>query len=139
KVLEGVAAVLEERERARTHQHMLDIGHECVRKLSDGTICAEAVKVGARHSAETMAQLKAAHRHLVAAGARCNAAHASESIASAEHPSTEFEPRNGVSPVDLGKALAGERAEKAELANSLAEIVPMLERLRRRLDDIAQT
>ena len=40
---------------------------------------------------------------------------------------------------ELAKALADERAEKSALVNTLGEVVPLLERLSKRVDDIART
>jgi hypothetical protein len=74
-----------------------------------------------------MDHLEAAHRHLVASGARC------------EVSGSGFAPGKGARPGDLAKALPEERAEKATLVKVLGEIVPMLERLAKRVDDIART
>ena len=72
KVLAAVTKVLCKRERA--HQNLMDLAHECLQALTDGCVCEKATKLGARHSKETMELFKASHRHLVAAGARCDAA-----------------------------------------------------------------
>ena len=44
-----------------------------------------------------------------------------------------------VSGVDLAKMLAGERAEKAALITTLTDIVPRLDQLTKRVEDIART
>jgi hypothetical protein len=139
KVLDAVVAALGKRGLA--HQHMMDVAHECVSELTDGATCEEAGKAGARHSKETMNHLEQAHHHLVAAGARCDAAEipSSSGPIEEEHQGTEFEPGKGALVGDLAKALIGERAEKAVLVKALGEIVPMLDRLAKRVEDIART
>jgi hypothetical protein len=131
-----VAAVLGKAGRA--HQHMMDVAHECLSQLTDGTICGEAAKAGARHSREE--HLEAAHRHLVAAGATCDASGVtgSNAVTEEEQPATGFALGKDTRIGDLAKVLAGERAEKAALAKVLDEIVPMLDTLTRRVDDIAR-
>jgi len=140
--------------RGRTHQDLMDIAHECISKLTGGIGCfqplsssnlgpapaegaktQEVAKAGARHSAETMAHLRSAHDYLVAAGAKCDAA----VIGEEEQQGTEFESVKGIQTEDLAKVLADERAEKTALVNALGEIVPLLDRLSKRVDDIALT
>jgi hypothetical protein len=137
EVLGVIATVLGKAGRA--HQHMMDVAHECLSQLTDGTICGEAAKAGARHSREE--HLEAAHRHLVAAGATCVASGVtgSDTVTEKEQPATEFALGKDTRIGDLAKVLADERAEKAALAKALDEIVPMLDRLTRRVDDIART
>lgn len=139
KVLGVIAAVFGKAERA--HQHMMDVAHECLGELTDGMICGEAAKVGARHSSETMEHLEAAHHHLVAAGATCGAAGITGSNEPTEEEKlgTGFALGKGTRVGDLTKALPGERAEKVALVKVLNEIVPMLDRLTKRVDDIART
>jgi hypothetical protein len=126
--------------RGQAHQHMMDVAHECLSELTDGAVC-QATKIGARHSKETMLHLRAAHRHLITAGAVCGAAGDVSSSAwpGAEPLYADLEFGKGVPAGDLTKLLAGERAEKAVLAKALGKIVPMLERLTKRVDDIART
>jgi hypothetical protein len=120
KVLAAVAKILCKRQRAQ--QNLMDLAHECLQALTEGRVCEKATKLGARHSKETMELFKAAHRHLVAAGARCDAAGVDEPRAA--------EPAN---------MLHDEPAEKAALAKVLGEVVPMIERLTKRVDEIART
>jgi hypothetical protein len=140
--------------RGRAHQNLMDIAHECISKLTGGMACfqlspgsdlepalagstntEEVAKAGARHSAETMAHLRTAHGHLVAAGAKCDAA----GIGEEEHQGTEFESVKTLRTEDLAKVLADERAEKTALVKALGEMVPLLDRLSKRVDDIART
>jgi hypothetical protein len=140
--------------RGRAHQNLVDIAHECISKLTDGMACfqlspgsdlepapagntdtEEVAKAGARHSAETMAHLRIAHGHLVVAGAKCDAA----GIGEGEHQSTEFESVKILRREDLARVLADERAEKTALVKALSEMVPLLDRLSKRVDDIART
>jgi uncharacterized protein DUF6582 len=119
------------------HQHLMDTAHDCLGKLTDGATCREVDKAGARHSGETMEHLRAAHRHLVAAGAECDTA----SIP-ASGPGTEalVSPAHGAAgEASLGRELDNERAEKAALVKALGEMVPMLDRLTKRVEDIART
>jgi len=140
--------------RNRAHQNLMDIAHECISKLTNGMACfqlspgsdlepapagstdtEEVATAGARHSAETMAHLRTAHGHLVAAGAKCDAA----GIGEKEHQGTEFESGKTLRTEDLAKVLADERAEKTALVKALGEMVPLLDRLSKRVDDIART
>jgi hypothetical protein len=126
----------------------MDIAHECISKLTGGMVCSDASaaplecpeapdvgKLGARHSAETMGHLRAAHGHLVAAGAECDGAGPSEE----EHQGTEFESVKALRRGNLAEQLAGERAEKTALVKALGDMVPLLDRLSKRVDDIART
>jgi uncharacterized protein DUF6582 len=134
-----IAAVLDKAGRA--HRHMMDVAHECLSQLTDGTICGEAAKAGARHSRETMEHLEAAHRRLVAAGATCDASGITGSntmTEEEEQPATGFALGKDTRIGDLAKVLADERAEKAALVKVLDEIVPKLDRLAKRVDDIAR-
>ena len=90
--------------RGCAHQNLTDIAHDCVSKLTDAMTCSpmrpnlaaaaanegggEVTKSGARHSMETLGRLRAAHDHLVAAGAACGGR---GGICEAEHQGTEFE------------------------------------------------
>ena len=140
--------------RGRAHQNLMDIAHECISKMTGGMACAqllsssdlgpapagstnteEVAKAGARHSAETMAHLRAAHGHLLAAGTKCDAA----GIGEEECQGTEFESVKALRTKDLAKVLADERAEKTALVKALGEMVPLLDRLSKRVDDIART
>jgi hypothetical protein len=140
--------------RGRAHQNLVDIAHECISKLTDGMACfqlspgsglepasagntdtEEVAKAGARHSAETMAHLRMAHGHLVAAGAKCDAA----GIGEGDHQGTEFESVKTLRREDLAKVLADEWAEKTALVKALGEMVSLLDRLSKRVDDIART
>jgi hypothetical protein len=120
KMLAAVAKVLCKRQRAQ--QNLMDLAHACLQALTDGYVCEKATKLGARHSKETMGLFKASHRHLVEAGARCDAAGIDEPRAA--------EPAN---------VLRDEPVEKVALAKVLREVVPMIERLTRRVDEIART
>jgi hypothetical protein len=112
----------------------MDVAHDCIGKLTDGACCGATAKLGARHSQETHQQLADAHDHLVAAGAKCNA---SGLAPEAEWEGTEFE----TSKVggNIAKLLAGERAEKAALIATLTDILPRLDQLTKRVEDIART
>jgi phage head maturation protease len=132
EVLEMIATALEK--RGHSHQSLMDVAHDCVSKLTNGAICLTA-KAGARHSRETLSHLAGAHGHLVAAGAKCDAAGSADQ---AECKGTEFEPGK-VAAEKLSKLLAGERAEKAALIATLTDIVPRLDRLTKRVEDIART
>ena len=64
---------------------------------------------------------------------RCNRA---ISVVEGEAEKTKFEPAHSASG-NLAKVLAGERAEKAALFATLADIVPRLDQLTKRVEDIA--
>jgi hypothetical protein len=112
----------------------MDIAHDCLGKLTDG-MCCTASKAGARHSQDTMSHLTAAHDHLVLAGAKCDAAGLRPGT---ENQGREFEPIKTAAG-DLAKLLAEERGQKASLVATLTDILPKLDQLTKRVEDIAQT
>jgi hypothetical protein len=132
KLLAVDTEVLCKRERA--HQNLMDLAHVCLQTLTDGCVCEKTTKVGARHSKETMELFKASHRHLVAAGARCD-------LTGADGPRPQAQLGSGrdTRVADLANALPDGPAEKAALAKVLGEVVPMIERLTKRVDEIART
>jgi hypothetical protein len=132
KVLAAVGKVLCKRQRAQ--QNLMDLAHECLQTLTDGHVCEKATKLGARHSKETMGLFKVSHRHLVAAGARCDAAGVNERRAPAQLVSGTD--TRAEEPANM---LHDEPAEKAALVKVLGEVVPMIERLTKRVDEIART
>jgi hypothetical protein len=132
KVLGAVAKVLCKRERA--HQNLMDLAHECIQALTDGCACEKATKFGARHSKETMELFKASHRHLMVAGARCDATGIGEPSASAKLVS-----QMDMRAADPANGFSGEPAEKMALVKVLGEVVPMIERLTKRVDELART
>jgi hypothetical protein len=139
EMLSVVAALLDKRQPAQT---LMDIAHECIGKLSDGSFCREIENTKPQLSGETLAQLETAHDHLVAAGAKCEGACTGSSSAAAEDDRRDRGSERGVrpGPVVLAQAQAvAASAEKAALAKVLSEIVPKLERLTKRVDDLART
>jgi hypothetical protein len=138
EVLDAIAAVLGKRERA--HQQLMDIAYECLSKLTDGAICVNAMKFGAWHSRETMEYLRTAHGYLLAAGATCDQRpDPGSNEVNEEHWPAETDPQKAANLEDLRKTPIAERAEKAALITVVTEIVPMLERLTKRVDEIART
>lgn len=131
-VLEMIAGALGK--KGRGHRALMDVAHDCLGRLTDSACCI-AAKAGARHSKETMDHLTAAHDHLVAAGAKCDAA---EPDAGKDWEGADFE-RGKAAAAGLAKMLAGERAEKSALIASLTEIVPRLDQLTKRVEEIART
>lgn len=131
-VLEMIAGALGK--KGRGHQALMDVAHDCVGRLTDGACCI-AGKAGARHSKATLDHFATAHDHLVAAGANCNAAGSDAGIV---WGGTVVE-RGTAAATDLAKMLAGERAEKSALIASLTDIVPRLDQLTKRVEDIART
>jgi hypothetical protein len=132
KALAAVAKVLCKRERA--HQSLMDLAHGCLQALTDGCVCEKATKFGARHSKETMELFRASHRHLIVAGARCDATGIDEPSAP-----TKLVSQMDVLAANPANAFSGEPAEKAALAKVLGEVVPMIERLTKRVDELART
>jgi hypothetical protein len=116
------------------HQALMDIAHDCIGKLTDGMCCTTS-KAGARHSQDTMSHLTTAHNHLVLAGAKCDAA---DLLSGAENRGRDLEPIK-IATGDLAKVLAEERAEKAALIATLTNILPRLDQLTKRVEDIART
>ncbi|HYZ40725.1 MAG TPA: DUF6582 domain-containing protein [Stellaceae bacterium] len=132
RMLNVIASCLSKRGSA--HQCMMDIAHDCLVELTAGVVCG-AAKIAARHSKETMLHLRAAHECLVSAGASCHAAGGTE----AESLDSDSELGKSGPAASLAKRLTDERAEKAVLTKALGQIVPMLEQLTKRVDDIART
>jgi hypothetical protein len=120
--------------QAAGHQPLLDIAHDCIVKLTDG-ICCVSSKAEARHSQEILGHLIKAHDHLAAAGAKCDA---EEFDVDREWQKTEFQSGKATAG-NLAKILAGERAEKAVLMAKLTDILPRLDELAKRVEDIAHT
>jgi hypothetical protein len=140
--------------RDRDVQKLMDLAHDCVCKLTGGMACSDrpqssnlgltseecadtdaAATTGTRHSPEMMGHLCAAHDQLVAAGAECEAADSGKE----EIEGTEFEAVKALQTREFTKMLAGERAEKAALVKALSDMLPLLDRLSKRVDDIART
>jgi hypothetical protein len=132
KVLAAVTKVMCKRERA--HQYLMDLAHECLQALTDGCVCEQATKLGARHSRETMNLFKASHRHLLTAGARCGAAGVEDL-----RPTAQLASETDTRAAGLASQIPDEPAEKAALTKVLGEVVPMIERLTKRVDEIART
>jgi hypothetical protein len=131
KVLAAVAKVLCKRQRAQ--QNLMDLAHECLQALTAGRVCENATKLGTRHSKETIELFRGSHRHLVAAGARCDAAGVDEPLQPVQ-PASETDTR----AAELANAVTDEPAEKAALAKVLGDVMPMIERLAKRVDEIAR-
>ena len=149
---------------SRAYRNLMDVAHECVGKLTDGMACSrpslssdagitggqvtevgEVAKTGARHSAETMEHLRAAHDHLIAAGAQCGRGAESAGEEKSQSPLqanagvSALEPLKALPVADLAKVLADDRAEKGALVRALGEMLPIIDRLSKRVDDIAST
>jgi len=138
--------------RSRAHQNLMDIAHECIGKViggmtgsrSDphlargrGAEASEAPDTGTWHSEQIMEHLHSAHRDLVAAGAQCNCG---VGRTAEEHSQSDLlELEKGLPVTDLAKMLVDERAEKTALVRAFGEMMPMLDRLSKRIDDIACT
>ena len=118
----------------RGHRALMNVAHDCIGPLTDNTCCSPA-KAGARHSKETMGHLAEAHDHLVAAGARCDAGGNDHGVGREGFAVEEKK----TAASDLAGMLAGERADKSALMATLGEIVPRLDQLTKRVEDIART
>ena len=81
-----------------------------------------------------MELFKASHRHLIVAGARCDATGIDEPSAPAKLVS-----QMDMHAADPANAFTGQPAEKAALVKVLREVVPMIERLTKRVDELART
>ena len=85
-----------------------------------------------------MAHLVEAHGYLVSAGAGCDAASEDRDDFKEIGRNTRCEPGKAADADDIAKALADERAEKAALMTTLADILPRLDQLRKRVEEIAE-
>jgi len=81
-----------------------------------------------------MEHFNASHRHLVAAGGVCDATDVHY-----VRPAAQVAPETDARATEVSKALSGRMVEEATLTKVLAEVVPMLERLAKRVDEIART
>jgi hypothetical protein len=81
-----------------------------------------------------MELFKASHRHLIAAGARCDDTGVDDPRSLAQLTS-----ESDTLAADQATPLPDEPVEKAALAKVLREVVPMIERLTKRVDEIART
>ena len=81
-----------------------------------------------------MDNFNAAHGHLVAAGAECDMTGLDE-----PRPAIKRATAAHIRAVDLAVAAPDERNDNSALAKVLGEIVPMLERVAKRVDEIART
>jgi cation transport regulator ChaB len=132
------------------HTALLTAAHDLVAKVAGEGVC-EAMKAGARHSAETMAHLAEAHDGIVKAGGLCKA-----SGLGALPPNTapnegeeEHEVAADTQKVDTGdltkrdsefaalKAAVGELAGQMEkAAEAIGELVAQRDELRERLEKV---
>jgi len=125
------------------HQLLMDIAHTCCAKVSEGVTCGRANKTGARHSAETMGHLMAAHTHLIAAGARCGKANPvpggqPTAVGEAEgHGSANSAGGKMVNVGALVKSLAGDLAATT-VENVIKALQPQLDELSKRVEEIAR-
>ena len=128
---------------------LADVIHDCVGKMTDGSVC-QAAKAGARHSKATMKHLMKAHDHVVKMGASCPGAGQTDglgssgaAVAGAEDQSqgTHTHPGGGkaAQAEDLQKRLNATETTNAELTKTVAAMTPLLEKLMKRVEDIAQT
>lgn len=115
-------------------QAMMDVAHQCINQLSGGASCRA---IDQRQSPAPTERLQEAHGHLVAAGAQCDA----ESLG---RKTLKGQQRDGAClPETTAQANkippAGELSENSRDLNLLAAILPALERLTKRVDEIART
>jgi phage head maturation protease len=122
--------------RGKAHLALMDVAHHALHKATDGAVC-EAMKAGGghRHSAETMANLREAHDHLVAAaGAECPGAgfmDGGKPGAEGEGQGTEEDDQQAAAVGDLQKRYDALAASVAELAPRLDAILKTVERIDR--------
>jgi phage head maturation protease len=132
KVLDIIAAALGKRGKA--HQALMDVAHHAIAECTDGESC-KAEKAGGRHSKETMGHLKEAHDHLVAAGAKCDAAgemDGGKPGAEEEDEGTEEDKQDAVRSGDLQKRYDA-------LAASVAALAPRLDAIGKMVTEIHRT
>jgi hypothetical protein len=109
--------------RSIGHQHLMDVAHACVGKLTDGATCKDdAGKAAARHTQETMDHLHQAHYHLCAAGAKCDAAGVAPAAAEGglpdEHQGTKF----SAAAAALAKVLSGQGEALTRVIGTLDQL-----------------
>jgi hypothetical protein len=120
---------------------LMNVAHQCINRLSGGAVCGEAETADQRQSGQTMVQLEEAHGNLVSAGAQCDAAGLvnAQPMMEGEPQESKAAPGADASAGAVAPPSIGDVAEKAALTKMFAEIVPTLERLAKRVDDIART
>jgi HK97 family phage prohead protease len=122
--------------RSGAHLALMDVAHHALHKATDGAVC-EAMKAGGghRHSAETMANLREAHDHIVAAaGAECPGAgfmDGGKPGAEGEGEGAEEDKQDAARGGDLQKRYDALAASVAELAPRLDAILETVERIDR--------
>jgi len=121
------ALAIEQLAKGGAHNAMADMAHDAISRVSKAISCGMG-KVGARHSKDTMEHLGKAHGYLTEAGATCDGVKKDDMGGDITMTATNE---------GLAKALDTERAEKAALVKVLGDIVPMLDRLNKRVEDIA--
>jgi hypothetical protein len=149
--------------RGAGHMALFDIGHDQMDAISGGATCKEGGGKPGYLSTGDMALLHKAHGHLMNLGVKCAAAEAETdnpppggpvaiSSAEAEGQGTAItaggagtdrgEPGKNaaVDADDLAKVERVERleAQNATLVKTINDMVPMLERMSKRVEDIAQ-
>ncbi|MBV9861894.1 MAG: HK97 family phage prohead protease [Alphaproteobacteria bacterium] len=118
--------------RTAFDQKVLDHLHECLSILTAGGCCRHD-REDTSPSAAARRHLATAHDHLCAAGARCGVPRAAVYDALAE--ADQVHPHKAAVTQTLAKALE----HNAALISTLGDIVPRLDRLTERVEDIART
>jgi hypothetical protein len=136
-----LAGLLAKADDSESDQALMDMAHRCLSELTDGACCGMSIEMAPGHSATTLQHLQAAHDHLVAAGARCDSADMAGTASPIEVSQAEFE-RVGakITPeAQFTKLPTNRQDDKEAIGKVLGQIMPMLERLTTRVDEIART
>jgi HK97 family phage prohead protease len=145
KVLELIAQSLGK--AAKAHTALCDVAHGCLHKMTDGKVCAiaaddeEAGKVGGRHSKETFAHLKAAHDHLVAVGAKCDAAgmDAGQPGGTPSGARAEEEGQGGDGDNEKAMRVGNLQKRYDALAKAVGDLAPRLDAISKTVEQIKNT
>ena len=131
---EMIAAVLGK--RASGHQALMDVAHDCIGKLTDGACCRRSQGRCAPFAGDPGSAGR--RRTTIWSPPAPNATRRALS-AEAEGEGTEFETGQGSRREIWPRCWPAERAEKAALIATLTDIVPRLDQLTKRVEDIART
>jgi hypothetical protein len=133
----GFTMAIDQLAKGGAHQALADMAHDAISRVTNAAACTMGK---ARHSKETMEHLTKAHGFLCAAGASCDVAKdGGDDMVDMAAGVGDLGKTEGTRAAELAKALEVAQAEKATLAKTLSDIVPLLDRLSKRVEDIAQT
>ncbi len=125
---------------APPHHILMDMAHRSLKAFSNGSTCKADAPDPERHTDMDMTRIHKAHFHLGrVGGGQCDA----DDDVAGRMPMMRASEDHGSAKViagdDLAKALTEKTAENALLTKTLAEIVPLMTSMHKRIEQIAET